>query len=103
MSSPSTTPTLLSFLALYLTTLFSLDAWSSALNSPYRAPGSTSFARPSGGGAPSTYQAGMHGRGRRGAGSGGGGGSGRNVGEVARDTRPPVGMGVSAGCGACMT
>ncbi|OAL05608.1 hypothetical protein IQ06DRAFT_289726, partial [Phaeosphaeriaceae sp. SRC1lsM3a] len=104
--SSSTNPanTLFSFLALYLTTLFSLDAWSSARNSPYRAPGANSFYRPAAA-QPSEYQAGMHGRGNRGPGGGGGGGNGRrgggNVAET-RDSRPAVGMGVTAGCGACM-
>lgn len=102
----SPTNTFLSFLALYLTTLFSLDAWASARNSPYRAPGANSFYRPAGA-PPSEYQAGMHGRGNRGAGSGIGGNGrggrgGGNVPEV-RDSRPAVGMGATAGCGACMT
>lgn len=97
----SPTNTFLSFLALYLTTLFSLDAWASARNSPYRAPGANSFYRPAGA-PPSEYQAGMHGRGNRGAGSGAVRRGGGNVPE-SRDSRPAVGMGATAGCGACMT
>ncbi|CAN9295091.1 unnamed protein product [Alternaria alternata] len=107
-----TTSTLFTFLALYLTTLFSLDTWAAARGSPYRAPGNTSsFYRPGATPpAPDSYQGGMHGRGNAGPGTGGGGGGGgrggggRDVGRVAqaRDSRPPIKMGGSAACGACM-
>jgi hypothetical protein len=57
-----TTDTLITFFALYLTTLFSLDTWAAARGSPYRAPGANSFYRPaSTPPAPGSYQAGMHG------------------------------------------
>ncbi|OAL57176.1 hypothetical protein IQ07DRAFT_675248 [Pyrenochaeta sp. DS3sAY3a] len=104
--SSSPLNTLTTFLALYLTTLFSLDTWAAARASPYRAPSNsdtTSYLRPaSTPPAPDSYQGGMHGRGNRGPGSsGGGGGSARDVGRV-RDNRPPIRMGGSAACGACM-
>ncbi|EDU50122.1 hypothetical protein L13192_08317 [Pyrenophora tritici-repentis] len=100
-----TRDTLITFFALYLTTLFSLDTWAAARGSPYRAPGTNSYYRPAtttpG---PDSYQAGMHGRGNAGPGSGGGGGGesggGRSVGRV--DSRPPIKMGGTAGCGACL-
>ncbi|KAL1611774.1 hypothetical protein SLS59_000493 [Nothophoma quercina] len=94
------------FLALYLTTLFSMDTWAAARNSPYRAPGNNSFYRPATTApAPGSYQAGMHGRGNAGPGSGGSGGNGGNVGRVpqARDSRPPMKLYGTAACGACMT
>ncbi|KAJ4358731.1 uncharacterized protein N0V89_003315 [Didymosphaeria variabile] len=73
MSEAKSSPvnTLTTFLALYLTTLFSLDTWTAARNSPYREPSATSFYRPAN--RPSEYQAGMHGQGRRGTGGSGGG------------------------------
>ncbi|CAG5177617.1 uncharacterized protein ALTATR162_LOCUS8314 [Alternaria atra] len=102
----STTSTLFTFLALYLTTLFSLDTWAAARGSPYRAPGNNSFYRPAATPpAPDSYQGSMHGRGNAGPGAGSrGGGGGRDVGRVAqaRDSRPPIKMGGSAACGACM-
>lgn len=100
-----TTDTLITFFALYLTTLFSLDTWAAASGSPYRAPGVNSHVRPARV-APTrdSYQGGMHGRGNAGPGSGNGGGGRRDVGRVAqaRDSRPPIKMGGTAGCGACM-
>ncbi|KAF1913454.1 hypothetical protein BDU57DRAFT_479646 [Ampelomyces quisqualis] len=101
--SPSLPSQIITFFALYLTTLFSLDAFAAARNSPHRAPSSAAIYRPAN--TPSEYQAGMHGRGAGGPSSGGGGGAGgngRGMGEV-RDSRPPVGMGSTAACGACMT
>ncbi|KAI8937652.1 hypothetical protein NX059_005357 [Plenodomus lindquistii] len=110
--SPSTTTkpttsifsTLTSFTLLYVTTLFSLDSWAAARASPHRAPSNDAHYRPAPSApAPGSYQAGMHGRGsagprdpdeerrRRG---------GRDVGVV--DSRPPLGMGGSAACGACL-
>ncbi|KAH8726878.1 hypothetical protein GQ44DRAFT_770808 [Phaeosphaeriaceae sp. PMI808] len=99
----TTTNTLITFFALYLTTLFSTDSWAAARNSPYRAPGASSFYRTASVVEPGSYQAGMHGRGNRGPGSGGNGG--RGVGRVpqVRDSRAPIGMGATASCGACMT
>ncbi|KAF1952648.1 hypothetical protein CC80DRAFT_495167, partial [Byssothecium circinans] len=116
-STPSTTPptaalpsTLLTFLALYLTTLFSLDTWSAALASPYRAPSShaTIHSRPANPPPPrDSYQGRMHGRGNHGPGSGtrgNAGSGGRGVGRLpqATDSRAPLRMGGSAACGACM-
>ncbi|KAF1934401.1 uncharacterized protein M421DRAFT_88367 [Didymella exigua CBS 183.55] len=101
----SETDTLFMFLALYLTTLFSLDAWAAARNSPHRAPGNSALYRPaSTTPAPETYQGGMHGRGNAGPGSGASG-NGDNVGRVpqARDSRPPMKLWGTAACGACMT
>lgn len=98
-----TTDTLITFFALYLTTLFSMDTWAAARNSPYRAPGANAFYRPANTApAAGSYQANMHGRGNAGPGSGSGGGGG--VGRVpqARDSRPPMRMGGTAACGACM-
>ncbi|EOA85681.1 uncharacterized protein SETTUDRAFT_29142 [Exserohilum turcica Et28A] len=97
--------TIFAFLALYFTTLFSLDAWAAARGSPYRAPGSDSFNRPaSTPPAPESYQADMHGRGNAGPANGDGSGRNRNLGRVAqaRDSRPPIKMGGTAGCGACV-
>ncbi|KAF2131855.1 hypothetical protein P153DRAFT_394046 [Dothidotthia symphoricarpi CBS 119687] len=101
----STTSPLLTFLALYLTTLFSLDTWAAARNSPHRAPGSSSFYRPATvAPAPDSYQGGMHGRGNAGPRSGGGGGARGGSADVGRvDTRAPVRMGGTAACGACLT
>ncbi|KAF2438877.1 hypothetical protein P171DRAFT_525963 [Karstenula rhodostoma CBS 690.94] len=100
MSEAKSSPinTLTTFLALYLTTLFSLDTWTAARNSPYRAPSATSFYRPAG--APSEYQASMHGQGRRGP---GGGSGGRREGRLPAtlDTRAPLKAGSTAACGAC--
>ncbi|KAJ4332297.1 hypothetical protein N0V87_008472 [Didymella glomerata] len=95
---------LLMFFALYLTTLFSLDTWAAARNSPHRAPGNSAFYRPANvTPAPDSYQGGMHGRGNAGPGSGSGG-NGGDVGRVpqARDSRSPIKMGGTAACGACM-
>ena len=109
LTSPSKTSfgdSLFMFFALYLTTLFSMDTWAAARNSPYRAPGNNSFYRPATTApAPGSYQAGMHGRGNAGPGSGGSGGNGGNVGRVpqARDSRPPMKLYGTAACGACMT
>ncbi|KAL5381777.1 hypothetical protein DPSP01_006961 [Paraphaeosphaeria sporulosa] len=98
-SSASPMATLTTFLALYLTTLFSLDTWTAARNSPYRAPSATSFYRPAG--AQSEYQAGMHGQGRRGpAGRGSGGGRQGRL-PATLDTRAPLRAGSTAQCGAC--
>ncbi|KAJ4346123.1 hypothetical protein N0V95_005676 [Ascochyta clinopodiicola] len=105
MAKTSFGDTLYMFFALYLTTLFSLDTWAAARNSPYRAPGNNSFYRPAHTPpAPDSYQGGMHGRGNAGAGSGSGG-NGGNVGRVpqARDSRPPMKLWGTAACGACMT
>ncbi|KAH7079353.1 hypothetical protein BKA63DRAFT_563988 [Paraphoma chrysanthemicola] len=100
----NTTNTLITFFALYLTTLFSLDSWAAARGSPYRAPGANSFYRPATAPpAPDSYQAGMHGRGNAGPGSGGDGGRGVARLPQARDSRPPIRMGGTASCGACMT
>ncbi|KAH7381586.1 hypothetical protein BKA66DRAFT_570720 [Pyrenochaeta sp. MPI-SDFR-AT-0127] len=99
-----TSDTLMTFFALYLTTLFSLDSWAAARGSPYRAPGHNSFYRPvNATPAPDSYQAGMHGRGNAGPGSGSGFG-GRDVGRVpqARDSRAPLKIGGTAKCGACL-
>ncbi|EMD65276.1 hypothetical protein GGP41_010194 [Bipolaris sorokiniana] len=96
-----TTNALIVFFALYFTTLFSLDTWAAARGSPYRAPGSSSYNRPAPV-APSrqSYQGRMHGRGNAGPGSSSGGGS-RRVAQV-KDSRPPIKMGGSAACGACL-
>jgi hypothetical protein len=106
-TSTTLTSTLFTFLALYLTTLFSLDTWAAARGSPYRAPGNNnSFYRPTViPPAPDSYQGSMHGRGNAGPGSGNQGGRNRDVGRVAqaRDSRPPIKMGGTAGCGACLT
>ncbi|CBX94941.1 predicted protein [Plenodomus lingam JN3] len=104
-SSSSILSTLTTFTLLYLTTLFSLDSWAAARASPHRAPGNTAHQRPSSSTpAPDSYQGGMHGRGGaglRGAAEGElGRRGGRDVGVV--DSRPPMGMGGSAGCGACL-
>ena len=104
-SKPSFGDSLFTFFALYLTTLFSLDSWAAARNSPYRAPGNNAFYRPVNTlPAPDSYQGGMHGRGNAGPGSGGGG-SGGNVGRVpqARDSRPPMKLVGTASCGACLS
>ncbi|KAF2643077.1 hypothetical protein P280DRAFT_421593 [Massarina eburnea CBS 473.64] len=105
-STPSAPSSLLTFFALYLTTLFSLDTWAAARNSPYRAPSANSiYYRPANvTPARDSYQGQMHGQGRYGPGSGSEG-SGRGVGRLpqARDSRPPLKMGGSAACGACMT
>ncbi|KAF2679466.1 hypothetical protein K458DRAFT_393876 [Lentithecium fluviatile CBS 122367] len=107
MSTDKAPSSLLTFLALYLTTLFSLDTWAAARSSPYRAPSaSNTYYRPANTPpAPGSYQAGMHGRGNAGPGSGSGGGGGRGVGRVpqAVDSRPPLRLGGTASCGACMT
>ncbi|KAL1797063.1 hypothetical protein ACET3X_005603 [Alternaria dauci] len=106
MSTPNPPSTILSFLALYFTTLFSLDSWAAARASPFRAPSThNSVTRPITPAAPSAYQAGMHGRGNAGPASRGGSArGGRDVGRVAqgRDGGPAMRMGGSAGCGACM-
>ncbi|KAF1965090.1 hypothetical protein BU23DRAFT_520068 [Bimuria novae-zelandiae CBS 107.79] len=97
-SAPSS---LFTFLALYVTTLFSLDTWAAARASPYRAPSATNtYFRPATTPpAPGSYQAGMHGRGYAGPGDGG---ESRRAGEIGRvDARAPLRMGGSSGCGAC--
>jgi hypothetical protein len=106
-AAPTTlTATLLTFLALYVTTLFSLDTWAAARGSPYRAPANdNSLYRPAvTAPAPGSYQGGMHGQGRAGPGSGSRGRGSRDVGSIAqaRDSRPPIQMGGTAGCGACL-
>jgi len=94
------TDVLVTFFALYLTTLFSLDTWAAARGSPYRAPGNNAFYRPANTPvAPDSYQAGMHGRGARGPGSGGA----PRGGEVGRvDSRPAFRVGMTSSCGGCM-
>lgn len=103
-SSATTLPqTLLTFFALYLTTLFSLDTWNAARSSPYRSTTTENLTRPSNPPpARDSYQGGMHGQGRHGYGSGGSGGG--NVARLpqSRDSRVPLRMGASAGCGGCM-
>ncbi|KAF2788620.1 hypothetical protein K505DRAFT_420998 [Melanomma pulvis-pyrius CBS 109.77] len=110
MSSPNdkslltrTGDTLFTFVALYFTTLFSMDTWDAARGSPYRAPGTNTFYRPAHP-TPSSdsYQGAMRGLGPP-RGNGGGGGA-RGVGRLpgAVDSRPPMRMGGTAGCGACM-
>ncbi|KAF2241736.1 hypothetical protein BU26DRAFT_511154 [Trematosphaeria pertusa] len=98
--------TLFTFVALYLTTLFSLDTWAAARGSPYRAPGSTNtYFRPANTPPPpDSYQGGMHGRGNAGPRTGGDESRRRDVGRVpgARDSRPPMQLWGTASCGACM-
>ena len=104
-SKASLGDTLYMFFALYLTTLFSLDTWAAARNSPYREPGNNSFYRPiSTPPAPDSYQGGMHGRGSAGPRTGGSG-NGGNIGRVpqTRDSRSPMKLWGTAACGACMT
>ncbi|KAJ8106787.1 hypothetical protein OPT61_g9308 [Boeremia exigua] len=104
-SKGSFSDSLFTFFALYLTTLFSLDTWAAARNSPYRAPGNTALYRPANAPpAPDSYQGGMHGRGNAGPRAGNGGNDG-GVGRVpqARDSRPPMKLWGTAACGACMT
>ncbi|EAT91653.1 hypothetical protein HBI56_012600 [Parastagonospora nodorum] len=99
----SLTSTLTSFFALYFTTLFSLDSYTAARNSPFRPANQTlPPANSTQTGARSEYQAGMHGRGRRGPGGGEPPRGGRDVGGM-RDSGPAVGMGANTSCGACMT
>ncbi|KAL5414409.1 hypothetical protein PMIN04_009046 [Paraphaeosphaeria minitans] len=100
-SKPASSPitTLTTFFALYLTTLFSLDTWAAARNSPYRAPSATSFYRPAG--AQSEYQAGMHGQGRRGPGRGESDRPRQGRLPATLDTRAPLRVGSTAACGAC--
>ncbi|KAF3000704.1 hypothetical protein E8E13_002619 [Curvularia kusanoi] len=89
---------LITFFALYFTTLFSFDTWAAARNSPHRAPGNSAFYRPANTPpAPGSYQGGMHGRGNAGPGSGS---RGSRVAEV-RDNRPPINVTGTAACGAC--
>jgi hypothetical protein len=91
--------TFVTFVALYLTTLFSIDTWAAARASPHRRPGVNTYFRPAH--TPSEYQSNYNASGHRG-GSGGGSGSGDRVGRLpnARDGRPPLRMGGgSAGCG----
>ncbi|KAI4615403.1 uncharacterized protein J4E87_009081 [Alternaria ethzedia] len=107
-ASPATpTGTLLAFLALYLTTLFSLDTWAAARGSPYRAPGidNSTHRPPVTAPARGSYQGGMHGRGRAGPGPGSQARGRGHAGSVAQtgDSRPPIQMGGTAGCGACLT
>ncbi|KAH4152020.1 hypothetical protein HBI26_028040 [Parastagonospora nodorum] len=99
----SLTSTLTSFFALYFTTLFSLDSYTAARNSPFRPANQTlPPANSTQTGARSEYQAGMHGRGRRGPGGGEPPRGGWDVGGM-RDSGPAVGMGANTSCGACMT
>jgi hypothetical protein len=99
-----TSDTLFNFFALYFTTLFSLDTWAAARNSPHRAPSTNAFYRPTNTlPEPDSYQGGMHGRGNAGPGSGSGGG--RDVGRVpqVRDSRPPIPMASMGSCSTCTT
>ncbi|KAF2477266.1 uncharacterized protein BDR25DRAFT_300254 [Lindgomyces ingoldianus] len=103
-NKPSSLPaTLFTFLALYLTTLFSLDTWSAARGSPFSlSPSASTYFRP-GNPRPSadSYQGQYHASGRR---DGGVGGGSRGVGRLAnaRDSRPPMPLVGTASCGACM-
>ncbi|ORY10637.1 hypothetical protein BCR34DRAFT_601927 [Clohesyomyces aquaticus] len=101
--STSLPTTLLSFFALYLTTLFSMDTWNAARGSPYRSTidSSTYFrpavTRPSPDSYQGRYSANGHRPGTRpdlGA---------RGVGRVggARDSRPPLRLVGTSSCGAC--
>ncbi|KAF2856496.1 hypothetical protein T440DRAFT_549873 [Plenodomus tracheiphilus IPT5] len=104
LPSQSILSTLTTFTLLYLTTLFSLDSWAAARASPHRAPGTNaSYNRPAASAPePDSYQGGMHGRGNAGPrGPGDERRGGRDVGVV--DSRAPMKMGGSAGCGACLT
>jgi hypothetical protein len=92
--------TVTTFFALYFTTLFSTDSYAAARASPFRPANSYIAQNPIVPGTRSEYQAGMHGRGARGPGSGEQ--PRRDIGGM-RDSRPPVGMGATAQCGACMT
>ncbi|PSN70042.1 hypothetical protein BS50DRAFT_571347 [Corynespora cassiicola Philippines] len=97
--------TLMTFFALYFTTLFSLDAWSAARNSAWRAPasgGNNMHYRPAvRAPEPGSYQAGMHGRGN--AGPRHGDEERRSTGRINQgDSRDPLKMYGTAGCGACM-
>ncbi|KAF2021804.1 hypothetical protein BU24DRAFT_438734 [Aaosphaeria arxii CBS 175.79] len=97
----STTDTIFTFVALYFTTLFSLDTWNAARGSPYRAPGTSTYFRPAAGNpSADSYQGQMYNGGRN-----GGGARRRDIGRVptARDSRPPLRMGGTAACGACMS
>ncbi|KAI4933291.1 hypothetical protein J4E86_011561 [Alternaria arbusti] len=105
-TSSTPTSTLFTFLALYLTTLFSFDTWAAARGSPYRAPGiNNSTYRPAvTAPAPGSYQDGMHGRGRAGPRSGSQARGGGHAGSIAQtsDSRPPIQMGGTAACSACL-
>ncbi|KAF2109586.1 hypothetical protein BDV96DRAFT_584986 [Lophiotrema nucula] len=106
--------TLFSFVALYFTTLFSLDTWNAARASAFRAPGANTntYFRPanpppSADSYQARYSANGHPRGTDGSnGSNGSNGSGSNgkVGRIptVRDSRPALKMGVAGGCGSCM-
>ncbi|KAF2738386.1 hypothetical protein EJ04DRAFT_573831 [Polyplosphaeria fusca] len=96
----SASNTVFSFVALYFTTLFSMDTWDAARSSPHRAPGSNTYFRPAN--RPSEYQSNYNAAGHRG-GAGNGDLGRRETGRVptARDSRPAMRMGASAGCGAC--
>ncbi|PVI06481.1 hypothetical protein DM02DRAFT_609677 [Periconia macrospinosa] len=96
--STSTSPLnpILSFLALYLTTLFSLDTWAAARSSPYRSPISTAYNRPANMPPPrDSYQGRMHGQGRYGP-----GGPPRGEGRLpaTRDSRAPLNIPLGGGC-----
>ncbi|KAF2703944.1 hypothetical protein K504DRAFT_463016 [Pleomassaria siparia CBS 279.74] len=96
-----TSETLFTFVALYLTTLFSMDTWDAARGSPYRSSGANTFYRPAHPiPSPDSYQGAMRGFQRQ----GGNGSGARGVGRLpsAVDSRPPLKMGGSAACGACM-
>ncbi|KAF2199785.1 hypothetical protein GQ43DRAFT_397943 [Delitschia confertaspora ATCC 74209] len=93
----TTRDTLITFFALYFTTLFSLDTWAAARNSPYREASSTYYrpadtratrgpSRDSRYYAPSVRPGGSGGEGRIGSG----------------DSREPLKFGGAASCGACM-
>ncbi|KAF2752299.1 hypothetical protein M011DRAFT_21334 [Sporormia fimetaria CBS 119925] len=91
--APSTGSTIFTFLALYLTTLFSLDTWGAAQSSPYRAPGT--HVRPlQRTPRRDSYQGRMTSLRSNGS---------RDVGRVpsVQDSRPPMRMGGTASCGAC--
>ncbi|KAF2274900.1 uncharacterized protein EI97DRAFT_434808 [Westerdykella ornata] len=93
----SATDTVFTFVALYFTTLFSMDTWDAARSSPFRAPGSNTYFRPAHPAPPpDSYQGRMFNSARN-------RGDRRGVGRVptARDSRPPIRMGGTAGCGAC--
>ncbi|KAH7126761.1 hypothetical protein B0J11DRAFT_579198 [Dendryphion nanum] len=95
----STTDTVFTFVALYVTTLFSLDSWNAARGSPYRASmNSEAFYRPA---APTpsadSYQGRMYNGNRRNDGA-----PKRNMGGLPNtmDARAPLKM--KGPCGTCM-
>ncbi|KAF2176983.1 hypothetical protein K469DRAFT_721071 [Zopfia rhizophila CBS 207.26] len=111
MSSPQKSSSLInttiSFFALYLTTLFSMDTWAAARGSPYRAPTSNAYYRPANPiPSPDSYQGGMTGPNHWSGGGNSGNDAGRrDIGRVpnARDSRPPMRLIGTAACGACMS